>query len=96
VWTDAQGREVTAEFADGEISGSGGCNDYTAAYETDGSSIEIGPAAVTQMACSEPVMEQEQAFLAGLEKAVEYSITGNELGMTDSEGSGVLKFVAEE
>jgi heat shock protein HslJ len=88
--------EVTAEFADGEVSGSGGCNDYTASYETDGSSIEVGPAAVTQMACPEPVMEQEQAFLAGLENAVEYSITGNELGMTDAEGDGVLKFVAEE
>jgi putative lipoprotein len=88
--------EVTAEFVDGTLSGSGGCNSYNASYETDGSSIEIGPAAATLMACEEPVMDQEQVFFAGLGNAAEYSITGNELGLADAEGNGILRFVAED
>jgi len=46
-----EGTEVTAAFAAGELSGSGGVNRYTAAYETrSGGKIEISQPAATLMA----------------------------------------------
>ena len=64
--------ELTADFGqDGTLSGSAGCNRYSAGYEASGNNISIGQAAVTMMFCEEPagVMEQEQEFLAALSTA---------------------------
>ena len=88
--------DVTAAFDGGAVSGSGGCNSYSAAYVTEGSAIEIGPAAATLMACPEPVMGQEQAFFAALDAAVEYSVTESELVLLDEGGGEVLRFEATE
>src|SRR5512147_3258249 len=46
--------EATATFANGSVSGSGGCNRYTASYTVDDGKLTIGLAASTMMACSEP------------------------------------------
>ena len=47
------GTELTANFgADGKLTGSAGCNNYTAGYQTDGSKISIGPAATTRPGAS--------------------------------------------
>ena len=50
------GTTVTAKFgSDGNVSGSGGCNSYSASYTTNGKkTIKIGPAISTQMACAQP------------------------------------------
>ncbi len=61
------GTEITATFAeDGTLSGSAGCNNYTATYTVDGDQITITPVATTMMMCVEPenAMEQEAAFIA--------------------------------
>ena len=71
------GTTLTANFgADGMLSGSAGCDDYTAPYRTDGKrspaalagKISIGPAATTRKMCAEPpnIMEQETQFLQAL------------------------------
>ena len=89
------GTELTADFgADGTLSGSAGCNNYNAGYQVDGSSITIGPAITTRMACAEPagIMEQEQAYLAALSTAATYQITGDRLEMRTAEGATVATF----
>src|SRR3970040_107324 len=54
-----EGVTATIQFAeDGTYSGSGGCNNYSGTYTIDGSSISLGVAASTMMAC-ETGMEQE-------------------------------------
>jgi heat shock protein HslJ len=72
--------EITAEFADGEVAGSAGCNTYTGTYASTRAAgkntIRIGPLASTMMACDEPVMDQERLYLAALEAATEYTIEG--------------------
>ena len=56
----------TAVFgADGNVSGSGGCNSFTTAFQVDGEKISFGPAAVTAMDC-ETGMVQEAAYLGAL------------------------------
>jgi len=59
---------VTLEFgADGQASGSAGCNRFTAAYRADGESLRFQSAAATRRMCAaEGLMEQEQAFLNAL------------------------------
>jgi hypothetical protein len=74
------GSEVTALFANGQVSGSAGCNTYQGTYRStraaDRNTIEFGPLATTRMMCDEPLMEQEQLYLAALESATEYTVEG--------------------
>jgi heat shock protein HslJ len=85
------GTELTASFgADGNLTGSAGCNDYNATYTTSGNdSIEIGPAASTRMACTEPegVMEQETQYLTALSAASSYNVDGDKLELRTSDGA---------
>ena len=89
------GSDLTADFgADGNLSGSAGCNNYTAAYEVSGESIKIGPAASTRKACAEPagVMEQEAQFLKALETAATYRLDGNQLELRTADGALAVTF----
>jgi heat shock protein HslJ len=65
----AEGSLVTALFAeDGNLSGSGGCNNFSTTYELNGDQIKVGPIASTMMFC-EQGMEQESAVFAALQSA---------------------------
>lgn len=89
------GTELTADFgADGMLTGSAGCNNYSAGYELGGSNITIGPAAATRMACAEPegIMQQEQEYLAALQTAATYQISGDRLEIRTAEGATVATF----
>ena len=59
------GAAITAWFDGGKLSGSAGCNDYTADYKRDDTELTFGPVAATKKMCAEPagVMEQENAYL---------------------------------
>jgi len=68
--------EVTADFsADGDLTGSDGCNDYFTTYEVDGDSISISELfGSTKMACmSEELAEQGQQYYAALVAATTWS-----------------------
>lgn len=92
------GTQIDALFDElGNVSGSGGCNQYTAQYQLDGNRLEISSAASTMMFCAEPegAMDQELAYLSALESATAYQIDGNMLTMENAEGVRVLSFTAE-
>jgi heat shock protein HslJ len=62
-----EGTRVTLTFgADGRLSGSASCNNYTATYALRGEGLTIGQAASTRKACAPPLMAQEQSFLTML------------------------------
>ncbi len=89
------GTEITAVFGeDGTLSGSAGCNNYTAGYEIDGDAVTIGPAASTRKLCAEPegIMDQETQYLAAIQNAATYSIEGERLDIRDVNGSGVATY----
>lgn len=91
------GTEITATFAeDGTLSGSAGCNNYTATYTVDGQQITITPVATTMMMCVEPegIMEQEAEFIAALGTAATFSIEGDQLELRTADGALVASFVA--
>ena len=58
----------------GKVGGRSGCNNYSASYMLDGSSLKVYPQMIgTRMACPPPVMAQEQVFqtiLTGATSAV--------------------------
>jgi heat shock protein HslJ len=65
-----EGVKTTAVFGDGKVSGSGGCNRYSAAVvETDPPGFSIGPAASTKMACPEPAGGFEDRYFSALQAA---------------------------
>lgn len=90
------GLQLTANFgADGTLSGSAGCNTFTAAYEVSGSSIKIGPVGSTRMACADPagVMEQETQYLGALATAATYAREGNRLELRTADGALAASFI---
>jgi len=84
---------VTALFrADGQVSGSSGCNQYTATYTANRSSIHITPGITTLMACSPVVMDQETSYLTLLFKAATYNVSGDTMLFYDSTGTLILAY----
>jgi heat shock protein HslJ len=89
------GTKITATFDDaGTLSGSAGCNTYSATYTTDHGTITITPPAGTKKLCPTPdgVMEQEAAYLAALPKAGRYQVEGDSLQLLTAEGTFVATF----
>jgi heat shock protein HslJ len=84
----------TGVLQGGVIAGSTGCNQYTGTYTLNGTRLSIEPGATTLRACPEPIMTQEQVFLAALRTVTGYTITGTQLVMTNAAGSAALTFVA--
>jgi heat shock protein HslJ len=62
------GTTITARFDGEKLTGSAGCNEYTAEYKRADTLLTLGAIAVTKKTCVEPegVMEQEQAYLGAL------------------------------
>ncbi|MGI9529832.1 MAG: META domain-containing protein [Acidimicrobiia bacterium] len=88
-----EGTVLTARFEDGTVSGTAGCNSYFAGYTTDGNTLEIGPAGSTLMFCEQPegTMDQEQAYLALLQSADTFEVSGDSLVLSAG-SSPVLTF----
>jgi heat shock protein HslJ len=82
---DVNGLPVTGARAltltlgpDGRASGNAGCNSFSGTYAfRSRDRIDLGPLAVTRMACEPPVMEQEARYLSILEAAETYSRYGD-------------------
>lgn len=60
---------------DGRVSGNGGCNQYSAAYELTGEGVRIGPIGATKKACVPALMSQEMLFFDILTKVTRFDIT---------------------
>ena len=73
----------------GELSGSGGCNNFFGTYTVDGETLTIGPLASTKKMCASGMME-EQAFLSALQKARRIETTHLTLAMYDETGRLLL------
>jgi heat shock protein HslJ len=81
---------VTASFsADGVLSGSGGCNNYSATWSAEGSSLTITPIAATLILCIPDVDELETRYLGRLQAASEFAVSGGELTITTDDGGSL-------
>jgi heat shock protein HslJ len=91
------GSNVTLDFAaDGQASGSAGCNRFNTRYSADGTTLRLQPAAATRRLCPEPgVMEQESAFLRALETVATSRVEGSRLELRTADGALAASFEAE-
>lgn len=84
---------ITLTFAPDGIGGSAGCNTYFGQFQYDVSALTFSDIGSTLIACEEPVMTQEQAYLNALQTVTAYQVTNGQLMLTYPEG--VLVFNAE-
>jgi len=95
----ATGIEVTANFADKQVTGSAGCNRYFAPVTADGGrDLSIGPAGSTRMACPQAQMEVEVRYLKALRKVSRFGFLSGQLALDYADGNGgkVLLFSATQ
>lgn len=61
---DADVDQFVAFKADGDVIGSGGCNNFFGSFTQNGRLISFGPLASTKKACPPEIMSAEQSFLS--------------------------------
>ena len=89
------GTEITAFFdGTGTVTGSAGCNQYTASYSGALNNLAIGTPATTKMNCPSPpgTMSQESLYLTTLQGASTFRIEGDILTIMDSNGKATLAY----
>jgi heat shock protein HslJ len=70
--------EATLTFLpDGRVAGRGSCNRFTGSVTMEGATLSFKPLATTMMACPPAVMEQERTYLAALQAAERYEVSGS-------------------
>jgi len=77
-----------------EAFGTSACNSYRGSYALDGDRLTFGPFAATQMACEQPLMDLEAAYLAELGEVSGFEVEADgTLVLTG--GDVALSFTAE-
>ena len=82
----------TARFERGQVSGFSGCNRFMGNYTVDRDQLTIGTLAGSMMACPEPAMALEKAFLAALSGTLAANVAGDRLSLTPAAGGHALHF----
>ena len=87
------GADITLDFsADGQANGAAGCNTYNGTYTLTGETLTFGPLATTMMMCPEPIMKQEQAYLAMLANPSTVKQETDRLTLTFDGGKTIFKY----
>lgn len=91
-----EGTKLTAEFSgEDRVAGSAGCNSFFGKARVDGGRLSVGPLGSTLMACErESVMEQEGRYLASLQAATRYTLSGDQLRLGPAAGETTLVFTS--
>jgi heat shock protein HslJ len=82
---------ITLSFTEQQLSGSGGCNNYNGGFtlgEDNPFVMTVGPVVSTQMACPEPILNQETAYLAALQSATQWGYVIGDLAIYYDKGDG--------
>jgi putative lipoprotein len=81
--------------ADGQVSGSAGCNRISGKATLDGAYLSFGPMISTKMACAPAIMDQESKFLSALGDTRLWRIDEqrDKLILVDAHGVTVLRLV---
>lgn len=87
--------KITAKFANGQISGNSGVNNYGGPYKPGPSdAFSVGPLASTEMAGTEMAMRAEGAYMTLLGQAKSYKIADGKLTLYDKGRNESLIFEA--
>lgn len=81
---------------DGGIKGHAGCNSFFGSLEQTSSGVEIGSLGATRMACAEPIMSRETAFMDALQKTRRFEIGAGRLQLLDDDDVMLAELVSGE
>ena len=85
--------KITANFAEGQISGKSAVNSYFGSYKLGpGGNFAVGPTGSTRMAGPPEAMQAEQTFFKLLDQVRTYRRTGGELTLADADSKALLIF----
>lgn len=88
------GGTPSALFADGQVSGTTGCNRFGGPYVVTPLGLRIGPVAATKRACEPALNAQESRFARALEGDRAIAI-GSDGSLTIGTGEAALRFSAQ-
>jgi heat shock protein HslJ len=77
--------------AEGKVTGNGGCNRIFGTAKFEGDGLTLAPLASTRMACPEPVMKAERAFIDALEAAHSFERDRARLVLRDADGQTIMR-----
>jgi heat shock protein HslJ len=84
--------KTEVRFADGNVSGTAGCNRFSAPYAVEGNVLSVGAIAATKMMCPEAQMAQESKFLSllgSVKLTKRFSVSGDMI-LTSEAGDHVM------
>lgn len=84
----AEGSRISLSFEEGQLRATAGCNSMFGAYSLDGETLTAEQLAMTQMSCSEALMEQDTWLSDILTSGPALALDGDELTLTS--GSTVI------
>lgn len=79
---------------DGSIKGHSGCNGFFGSLQQTKSGITVGPLGSTRMACPEPIMNREAAFLDAVQKTTSFASEKDSMRLVDDGSTVLAEFVA--
>ena len=79
---------------DGSIKGHAGCNSFFGSLETTDDGIKVGSLGSTRMACPEPIMDRESAYLSALQRGTLFEVSGERMSCLDDDRNLLVEFVA--
>ena len=84
--------EPTLDFSDNgvDLGGTTGCNSYFSSYSVDGGFLVFGGVGMTEMACEEPLMQQESHVLAVFAGQAPYAVGDGTLTVGDPAVSSLV------
>ncbi len=85
---------ITAQYNGEQITGTAGCNDYSASYTRSDDQLTLGELTVTQKTCDDPegVMGQESEYLSMLATAGAVIESARTLELLTSDGTPLLLY----
>ena len=88
-------REITLQFGEGQVSGSGGCNDYVASFITEGEDdLRVESIGASRKLCDELISQQERDYFDALAMVATFEQTdASTLSFLDGTGTTILTFV---
>jgi len=80
--------------ANGQLSGTLGCNSMGGGYTVTDQTITFGSIFMTEMACDEPRMAQESAAFDVLKDTATFIVEGETLTITSTDGNNMMSFIS--
>lgn len=89
--------QITLAFDGTQAQGSAACNSYGAGYTADAGdgTLTFDEFTQTAMACEQPLMDLETAYIAALGDVTGYQVTGNQAGLVLTGGTAALTFTPQ-